>query len=130
MSEGLDTDGLAVVAGAGGFIGGHLVTGLLERGFSNVRAVDIKPIGQWYQRPASVDYVQTDLRIASECHRVTEGAQYIFCLAADMGGMGFIEYHKADCMLSVLISTHLLLAARDAGADAPLLLLLCMCLQR
>ena len=117
MTEKLDTDGLVVVAGAGGFIGGHLVTSLLERGFRNVRAVDLKPIGQWYQRPASVDYVQTDLRVAEECNKVAEGAKYVFCLAADMGGMGFIEYHKADCMLSVLISTHLLLAARDAGAD-------------
>ncbi len=117
MTETLDTDGLAVVAGAGGFIGGHLVASLLERGFTNVRAVDLKPIGQWYQRPPSVEYVQTDLRIAEECNRVARDAKYVFCLAADMGGMGFIEYHKADCMLSVLISTHLLLAARDAGAD-------------
>jgi len=117
VGELLDRNGLVVVAGAGGFIGGHLVAGLLDRGFVNVRAVDLKPIGQWYQRPASVEYVQTDLRVASECHRVADGAKYVFCLAADMGGMGFIEYHKADCMLSVLISTHLLLAARDAGAD-------------
>ena len=108
-------DDLIVVAGAGGFIGGHLVAGLQARGFRHIRAVDSKPIGQWHQRPPSVEYVQADLRPADACYRVTEGASYVFDLAADMGGMGFIETHKADCMLSVLISTHLLLAARDHG---------------
>jgi nucleoside-diphosphate-sugar epimerase len=106
---------LVVVCGAGGFIGGHLVAGLQDRGFRRIRAVDSKPIGQWHQRPPDVDYVQADLRRAENCQRVTEGASYVFNLAADMGGMGFIEYHKADCMLSVLVSTHMLLAARDHG---------------
>jgi nucleoside-diphosphate-sugar epimerase len=115
MAEHMQPDELVVVCGAGGFIGGHLVAGLQSRGFRRIRAVDVKPIGQWHQRPADVEYVQTDLRPIENCQRVTEGAGYVFNLAADMGGMGFIEYHKADCMLSVLISTHMLLAARDQG---------------
>jgi nucleoside-diphosphate-sugar epimerase len=112
-----DRDGLVVVAGAGGFIGGHLVAGLQRRGFNRIRAVDSKPIGQWHQRPPDVEYVQADLRPAEACYRATEGARFVFNLAADMGGMGFIEYHKADCMLSVLVSTHMLLAARDSGVE-------------
>jgi nucleoside-diphosphate-sugar epimerase len=106
---------LIVVAGAGGFIGGALVQSLLDRGFRRIRAVDAKPIGQWHQRPPEVEYIQADLRPADACYRVTEGASYVFDLAADMGGMGFIEYHKADCMLSALISSHMLLASRDNG---------------
>ncbi len=111
----MNKDELIVVAGAGGFIGGALVAHLLDQGYQRIRAVDAKPIGQWHQRPPDVEYVQADLRPAEACYQVTEGASYVFDLAADMGGMGFIEYHKADCMLSVLISTHLLLAARDNG---------------
>ena len=111
----MNSDDLIVVAGAGGFIGGHLVAGLQERGFHRIRAIDAKPIGQWHQRPADVEYVQADLRPAEACYAALDGADYVFNLAADMGGMGFIEYHKADCMLSVLVSTHVLLAARDLG---------------
>jgi nucleoside-diphosphate-sugar epimerase len=111
----LDKDACVVVAGAGGFIGGHLVSRLLENDYRKIRAVDNKPIGQWYQRPAGVDYVQTDLRILDSCREVLDGARYIFDFAADMGGMGFIAYHKVDCMLSVLIATHLLIAAREGG---------------
>ena len=115
MTELMQADDLIVVSGAGGFIGAHLVAGLQARGYRRIRAVDCKPIGQWHQRPPEVEYVQADLRPAENCQRVTEGAKFVFNLAADMGGMGFIEYHKADCMLSVLISTHMLLAARDHG---------------
>ncbi len=106
---------LIVIAGAGGFIGGHLVAGLLRRGNSNIRAVDSKPIDEWYQRPPGVECTQADLRKLDACLAVTEAASYVFNLAADMGGMGFIEYHRADCMLSVLVSTHMLVAAREAG---------------
>jgi GDP-D-mannose 3',5'-epimerase len=116
MTMQLDKDGLVVVAGAGGFIGGHLVDSLLRDGHRFIRAVDNKPIGQWYQRPAGVEYVVADLRGLDECRKVVGGARYVFDLAADMGGMGFIETHKADCMLSVLISTHLLVASRDSGS--------------
>lgn len=113
----MDPNSLIVVAGAGGFIGGALVSDLLDKGYRHIRAVDAKPIGQWHQRPPEVEYVQSDLRDASACYQVCEGASFVFDLAADMGGMGFIEYHKADCMLSVLISTHLLLASRDLGVQ-------------
>src|SRR5438445_9279612 len=109
------TDELVVVAGAGGFIGGHLVGQLQQLGYGRIRAVDNKPIGQWHQRPQGVEYIQADLRGLDECRKAVDGAAAVFNLAADMGGMGFIEYHKADCMLSVLISTHLLVAARDAN---------------
>ena len=115
VSGTMSPDDRILVAGAGGFIGGALVADLQRRGFRRIRAADNKPIGQWHQRPASVEYVQADLRDREVCYRVVEGVDHVFNLAADMGGMGFIEYHKADCMLSVLISTHLLLAARDVG---------------
>jgi len=104
-----------LVAGAGGFIGGALMVYLQSLGFQHIRAVDNKPIGQWHQRPSAVEYVRADLRERDACYRTVEGVDHVFNFAADMGGMGFIEYHKADCMLTVLISTHLLLAARDLG---------------
>jgi GDP-D-mannose 3', 5'-epimerase len=111
----LDKSGLVVVGGAGGFIGGHFIARLLADGHTQIRAIDNKPIGQWYQRPAGVEYVQADLRQLDACRIAVKDATYIFDFAADMGGMGFIEYHKADCMLSVLIATHLLMAAREGG---------------
>jgi nucleoside-diphosphate-sugar epimerase len=114
--KGIGRDEIIVVGGGGGFIGAHLVAHLVGEGYENVRSVDNKPIGQWHQRPPDAEYIEADLRQIDVCQRVTEGAAVVFNLAADMGGMGFIEYHKADCMLSVLISTHMLMAARDNGA--------------
>lgn len=111
----MNTNDTILVTGAGGFIGGHLVADLRRRGFARIRAVDWKDIGDWHQFFPDVENYQRDLRDAHACHEVTAGADYVFNLAADMGGMGFIETHKADCMLSVLISTHMLLAARDSG---------------
>ena len=104
---------LVVVAGAGGFIGGHLVADLLQRGHHRVRAIDIKPLDEWFQVFPTVDNRRRDLRRQDACYEVVDGAAWVYNLAADMGGMGFIEKHKAACMLSVLINTHLLLAARD-----------------
>jgi GDP-D-mannose 3', 5'-epimerase len=104
----------AVVAGAGGFIGGHLVKALRAKGYQ-VRAVDKKPLNQWYQVTEEADNLVLDLTIRENCYQAVNGYQEVFNLAADMGGMGFIETHKADCMLSVLINTHLLMAARDKG---------------
>ena len=104
-----------LVCGAGGFIGGHLVKHLLASG-RKVRAGDIKPREQWYQPFAEADNHCADLRDLTACRHAAEGIGEIYNLAADMGGMGFIETHKAECMLNVLINTHLLMAARDAGA--------------
>ena len=105
-----------VVAGAGGFIGGHLVARLRSEG-RRVRAVDIKPLGEWYQVFDDVENVVADLKRREECERVCTGAEQVYQLAADMGGMGFIEHHKALCMLSVLTNTHMLLAASAAGVS-------------
>jgi GDP-D-mannose 3', 5'-epimerase len=105
-----------VVAGAGGFIGGHLTRKLKDMGH-DVRAVDKKPLNQWYQVHKDVDNLVLDLNIKDNCYAALNGFNEVFNLAADMGGMGFIEKHKAECMLSVLINTHLLMAARDLGID-------------
>jgi nucleoside-diphosphate-sugar epimerase len=112
-----DRGKLIVVAGAGGFIGGHLLAELKTRGHTRIRAVDVKPVQRWYQQHAQVENISLDLRDQAACHAATEGASYVFNLAADMGGMGFIETHKADCMVSVLINTNMLLAARDHGVE-------------
>ncbi len=105
---------LVLVAGAGGFIGGHLVGSLRSHG-ARVRAVDVKPLDQWHQCFDDVENLELDLRSLDACRSAAAGAGEIYNLASDMGGMGFIETHKADCMLSVLINTHMLVAARDAG---------------
>jgi GDP-D-mannose 3',5'-epimerase len=108
-------DDLILVAGAGGFIGGHLVADLLHRGFTNIRAVDIKPIEEWFQVFPEVENVRADLAEKDICFHACREAATVYNLAADMGGMGFIENNKALCMLSVLINTHLLVAAREMG---------------
>ena len=105
-----------LVTGAGGFIGGHLVRDLLEEG-ATVRAVDKKPFDEWYQRFDDVESLELDLSLRENAHAATEGVAQVYNLAADMGGMGFIELNKALCMLSVLINTHLLEAARDQGVE-------------
>jgi GDP-D-mannose 3',5'-epimerase len=104
-----------VVCGAGGFIGGHLVQSLLENGIDVVRAVDIKPIEEWYQTSRGVENLSLDLKNLDNCQLAAQGTTAVFQLAADMGGMGFIENNKALCMLSVLTNTHMLMAARDQG---------------
>lgn len=103
-----------LVAGAGGFIGGWLVRDLVAQGHE-VTAVDIKPVSDWYQVHTKAKNLSKDLSILAECENVSRGIDEIYNLAADMGGMGFIENNKAACMLSVLINTHLLIAARDLG---------------
>jgi GDP-D-mannose 3',5'-epimerase len=109
-----DTAADVLVAGAGGFIGGHLVGALRAEGH-RVRAVDRKPVDEWYQGFDDVESIQGDLGEIEDCRRAVRGTSLVFNLAADMGGMGFIETHKADCMLSVLINTNLLRASREAG---------------
>lgn len=105
-----------VVAGGGGFIGGHLVAALLQDGLS-VRSVDVKPESDWYQVHEDAENVRADLSLLESAQRATEGAGTVYMLAADMGGMGFIENNKAACMLSVLTSTHMLQAARDQQVE-------------
>ena len=105
-----------LVAGAGGFIGGHLVEKLMEMGH-RVRAVDIKPLAEWYQSFPRSDNLVLDLRDKDNCYRAASGCDEVYNLAADMGGMGFIESNKAACMISVLINTHLLMASRDGGVQ-------------
>jgi GDP-D-mannose 3',5'-epimerase len=110
------TAGLTVVTGAGGFIGGHVVRDLVASG-RRVRAVDVKPLDSWFQRSERAENLVLDLRQLEPCRQALAGADEVFNLAADMGGMGFIESHKAECMLSVLINTHLLAVARDYGVQ-------------
>lgn len=105
---------LVVVAGAGGFIGGNLVASLRKSG-KTIRAVDIKPLDEWFQRFDDVENVVGDLMLKESAAAACKGADVVFQLAADMGGMGFIEHNKARCMLSVLTNTHMLQGAMDAG---------------
>jgi GDP-D-mannose 3', 5'-epimerase len=109
----LDKSSLVVLPGGGGFIGGHLVAEFRRRGFEHVRAVDIKPLDRWYQVFDDVENLVLDLRDRAAADRALGDARYVLNLAADMGGMGFIENNKAACMISVLINTNLLLASRD-----------------
>jgi GDP-D-mannose 3', 5'-epimerase len=103
-----------VVCGAGGFIGGHLVAELRRRRAGALRAVDSKSLHNWYQRFDDVENLSLDLRNLAACEQAVGGARDVYNLAADMGGMGFIEHNKALCMLTVLINTHLLMAARQS----------------
>src|ERR1700722_16021953 len=105
-----------VVAGAGGFIGGHLVAAFRTKGYSRIRAVDVKPLDEWYQRFDDVENLQLDLNLRENCEIAARDANEIYNLAANMGGMGFIEANKALCMLSVLINTHLLQSALKCGS--------------
>lgn len=106
----------AVVTGAGGFIGGHLVSSLLADG-QVVRAVDIKPLDKWEQLFPQAENLSLNMAELNATEKAVQGARVVYNLAADMGGMGFIETHKAHCMLSVLISTHVLHAAQAMGVE-------------
>jgi GDP-D-mannose 3',5'-epimerase len=106
-----------VVCGAGGFIGGHLIADLRRQGYARLGAVDLKPFDRWYQCFPDVENLCLDLRQLEACREAVRDAAIVYNLAADMGGMGFIESNKALCMLSVLINTHLLVAAREAGVE-------------
>ncbi len=111
----MDKSERIVVTGAGGFIGGHLVAEFRRQGFSRIRSIDIKPFDEWYQYFEDVENLQLDLREKDACCKACDGATEVYNLAADMGGMGFIENNKALCMISVLINTHMLMAAKDCN---------------
>jgi nucleoside-diphosphate-sugar epimerase len=107
--------GIVVVTGAGGFIGGELVAEFRRQGYRDIRAVDIKPYEEWYQYFPDVENFSLDLNVKENCDRVCRNASKVYNLAANMGGMGFIENNKALCMLSVLINTHMLQASHECG---------------
>jgi len=110
-------DELMVIAGAGGFIAGSLARYFHERGFTRIRAIDKKPLPEWYQRVPGVESLCLDLSEKENCVRACEGAREVYNLAADMGGMGFIERFRVECLRSVLINTHLIEAACRAGTE-------------
>ena len=108
--------GKVLVTGAGGFIGGHLVKSLIATGH-NVRAIDIKPLNEWFQVENSAENLISDMRDTHSSAKSCDGIETVYNLASDMGGMGFIENHKAECMVSVLINTNLLEAARKSKVE-------------
>ena len=112
-----DKSGLIVIAGAGGFIAGALTRYFQARGFTRIRAIDKKPLPEWYQHVPGVESLCLDLSDRESCTRACEGAWEVYNLAADMGGMGFIERFRIECLRSVLINTHLIEAAYRAGAE-------------
>jgi GDP-D-mannose 3', 5'-epimerase len=113
----LKKDDLIVVTGAGGFIAGSLVRYFHDQGFTNIRAVDKKPLPLWYQRVPDVESIFLDLSYRDNCKRAVEGAVEVYNLAADMGGMGFIERFRVECLRSVLINTHMIEASYWAGVE-------------
>ena len=110
-------DELIVVTGAGGFIAGSLVSYFHNQGFTNIRAIDKKPLPMWYQRISGVESLSLDLSDRDNCTRAVEGAVEVYNLAADMGGMGFIEQFRVECLRSILINTHMIEAAYIAGVE-------------
>ena len=105
-----------LVAGAGGFIGGSLVRYFKDKGFANIRAVDKKPLSDWYRKTPGVECLCLDLSHEKNCRRAVEGMDEVYQLAADMGGMGFIERFRIECLRSVLINAHMIESAYRAGA--------------
>ncbi len=112
----LEKDDLLVITGAGGFIAGNLALYFTKKGFTRIRAVDKKPLYEWYLHVPGVENLSLDLAKEDNCHRVCEGAAEVYNLAADMGGMGFIERFRVECLRSILINTHMIEAAYRAGA--------------
>ncbi len=112
-----DSNRLIVVTGAGGFIGGALVRYFRDKGFARLRAVDKKPLAHWYQRTPEAENLCLDLSEEANCKRAVAGAWEVYNLAADMGGMGFIERFRVECLRSILINTHLIECAWKAGVE-------------
>jgi nucleoside-diphosphate-sugar epimerase len=112
----LKKNDLIVITGAGGFIAGNLALYFKQRGFTRIRAVDKKPLYEWYLRVPDVENLCLDVSREANCRRACEGAVEVYNLAADMGGMGFIERFRVECLRSILINTHMVEAAYQAGA--------------
>tara|TARA_B100000925_G_C21987482_1_gene465169 strand:+ start:888 stop:1898 length:1011 start_codon:yes stop_codon:yes gene_type:complete len=113
----MDKNKKVLVVGAGGFIGGHLIKKILDNG-NKVVASDIKPKEYWFQDFDNVEnYYSTDMKDISHCRKITRDVDYVFNMACNMGGMGFIENNKAECMQSVLINTNLLIASHENKID-------------
>lgn len=100
-----------VVCGAGGYVGGKLIEFLLSKGHTDIRAVSFRPFPEWLKTFKEAQNVQLDLRHRRSCEDALDGAKIVYNLAARVGGIGYIESHKVEGMLSSLINTHLLLAA-------------------
>ena len=111
------SDDLIVIAGAGGFIAGALARYFHNLGFTRIRAIDRKPLPEWYQRVPGVECLSMDLSEKANAIRAVEGAAEVYNFAADMGGMGFIEHFRVECLRSILVNTHLIDAAWRAGAE-------------
>jgi GDP-D-mannose 3',5'-epimerase len=116
-TSGLKSDDLILIAGAGGFIGGALAKYFLDQGFTRIRAVDKKPLPEWYQIHHGVESLCLDVSEYENCEQACAGAVEVYNLAADMGGMGFIERFRIQCLRSILINTHMIEAAYRAGAQ-------------
>jgi GDP-D-mannose 3', 5'-epimerase len=112
----LNKDDVIVIGGAGGFIGGSLARHFAKQGYTHIRAADKKPLYEWYQRVPGVECLHLDLSVEDNCKRLCEGAVEVYNLAADMGGMGFIERFRVECLRSILINTHMIESAWRAGA--------------
>ncbi len=111
----LKKNDLIVITGAGGFIAGNLVRYFSKKGFTRIRAVDKKPLCEWYLRVPGAENLCLDVSEEGNCRRVCEGAVEVYNLAADMGGMGFIERFRVECLRSILVNTHMVEAAYRAG---------------
>jgi len=117
MEREIQTDDLIVIAGAGGFIAGALARYFHDLGYTRIRAIDRKPLPEWYQRVPGVECLSMDLSEKANAIRAVEGAAEVYNLAADMGGMGFIEHFRVECLRSILVNTHLIDAAWRAGSQ-------------
>jgi GDP-D-mannose 3', 5'-epimerase len=113
----MNKNDLIVITGAGGFIAGSLVRYFHDRGFTRIRAADKKPLPDWYQIVPGVECLSLDVSQEANCRRVCEGATEVYNLAADMGGMGFIERFRIQCLRTILINTHMIESAYRAGVE-------------